>query len=103
MHTSLRVTGVLSGVESSVVVGFGFCGWDSAEAVHQPESVVDRVNSPYPSTSDPQYGAAIQALAKDLLGTGDDVLFGLIDRAALEHLTRLDPQTLQPLDRARLE
>jgi asparagine synthase (glutamine-hydrolysing) len=68
-----------------------------------PESVVNRVKSPYPSTSDPQYGAAIQAEAKDLLGTGDDVLFGLIDRAALEHLTRLDPTTLQPVERARVE
>ena len=40
MHTSLRVTGVLSGVESSVVLGLGFCGWTSAEAVHQPSLVV---------------------------------------------------------------
>ena len=68
-----------------------------------PESVVNRVKSPYPSTSDPQYGAAIQAQAKDLLGTGDDVFFGLIDRAALEQLTRMDPTTLQPLERARIE
>ena len=68
-----------------------------------PESVANRVKSPYPSTSDPQYGAAIQAEAKDLLGTGNDVLFGLIDRAALDHLTRLDPTTLQPVERARIE
>jgi asparagine synthase (glutamine-hydrolysing) len=68
-----------------------------------PESVAQRVKSPYPSTSDPQYVAAIQAEAKDLLGTGDDVLFGLIDRAVLEQLTRLDPNTLQPQERARIE
>ncbi|MBV8964934.1 MAG: asparagine synthase (glutamine-hydrolyzing), partial [Mycobacteriaceae bacterium] len=68
-----------------------------------PESVVNRVKSPYPSTSDPQYGAAIQAQAKDLLGTGDEVLFSLIDRTALEQLTRLDPAALQPPQRARLE
>ncbi len=68
-----------------------------------PESVVKRVKSPYPSTSDPQYDAALQAQAKDLLGTGDDVLFGLIDRAALEQLTLLDPQEMRPLDRERLE
>jgi asparagine synthase (glutamine-hydrolysing) len=68
-----------------------------------PESVVNRVKSPYPSTSDPQYGAAIQAHAKDLLGAGDDVLFGLIDRSALEHLTLVDPAMMQPLDRARIE
>ncbi len=68
-----------------------------------PESVVKRVKNPYPSTSDPQYDAAIQAQAKDLLGADDDVLFGLIDRAALEQLTRLDRQEMRPLDRARLE
>ena len=68
-----------------------------------PESVVNRVKSPYPSTSDPQYGAAIQAHAKDLLGTGDEVFFRLIDRTALEQLTQVDPHTLQPQERARLE
>ncbi len=56
-----------------------------------PESVVQRVKSPYPSTSDPQYGAAIQAQAKDLLGSGQDALFNLVDRTALEQLTRQDP------------
>jgi len=55
-----------------------------------------------PSTSDPQYGAAIQAQAKDLLGSGQDTLFGLIDRAALEQLTRQDPATFEPLDKARI-
>jgi hypothetical protein len=40
MHTSLRVTGVLSGLESSVVLGLGFRRWDAAQAVHQPGSVV---------------------------------------------------------------
>lgn len=68
-----------------------------------PESVVKRVKSPYPSTSDPQYDAAIQAQAKDLLGTDDNVLFGLIDRETLKQLTRLDSQEMRPLDRERLE
>ena len=40
MHTSLRVTGVLSGVESSVVLGLGFRGWAAPEAVHEPALVV---------------------------------------------------------------
>ena len=68
-----------------------------------PQSVVDRVKSPYPSTSDPQYGAAIQAHAKDLYGSGDDLLFTVIDPAKLEHLIGVDPLTLQPVDRTRLE
>ena len=33
MHTSLRVTGVLSGVESSVVLGLGFRRWDAAQTL----------------------------------------------------------------------
>ena len=68
-----------------------------------PQSVVQRVKSPYPSTSDPQYGAAIQAQAKDLLGSGQDTLFALVDRAALEQLTRRDPATFAPLDKARIQ
>ena len=68
-----------------------------------PRSVVERVKSPYPSTSDPQYGAAIQAQAKDLLGSGQDTLFGLVDRTALEQLTRQDPATFEPLDKARIQ
>ena len=39
MHTSLRVTGVLSGLESSVVLGLGFRGWDAAQAVHSLRSL----------------------------------------------------------------
>jgi asparagine synthase (glutamine-hydrolysing) len=68
-----------------------------------PESVVNRVKSPYPSMSDPQYGAAIQAHAKDLFGSGDDVLFSLIDTAALEHLIGLDPNNLATVERTRIE
>lgn len=68
-----------------------------------PASVVGRVKSPYPSTSDPKYGAAIQAHAKDLLGIGDDTLFGIVDRTVLEQLTRLDPAKLQRRDKLRME
>jgi hypothetical protein len=39
MHTSLRGTGVLSGVQSRVLFGLGFSGLTSAEAVHQPSFV----------------------------------------------------------------
>src|SRR5271166_2669684 len=40
MHTSLRVTGVLSGLESSVVLALGLRGWDATQAVHEPAVVV---------------------------------------------------------------
>jgi asparagine synthase (glutamine-hydrolysing) len=68
-----------------------------------PESVIKRAKTPYPSTRDPRYDAALQMQAKDLLAADDDTLFGLIDRAALEQIINLDPTTLQPLDRARVE
>ena len=68
-----------------------------------PESVVQRVKSPYPSTSDPQYGAEIQRQAKDLLSSDNDALFGLIDRAALEQLTGLDSLTLPAGARNKME
>jgi asparagine synthase (glutamine-hydrolysing) len=68
-----------------------------------PQSVVNRVKSPYPSTSDPQYGAAIQAHAKDLFGSGDDTFFSIVDSAALEALVGLDPHNLAPVERTRIE
>jgi len=68
-----------------------------------PESVLQRVKSRYPSTSDPQYGADIQAQALELLGGGNDSLFSVVDRHALEQLTRIDAESLPLLDRFRLE
>ena len=68
-----------------------------------PESVVQRVKSRYPSTSDPQYCADIQAQARELLGNGDDTLFSVVDRHALENLTRINAESMGLLDRFRLE
>jgi asparagine synthase (glutamine-hydrolysing) len=68
-----------------------------------PESVLQRVKSRYPSTADPQYGAEIQAQARELLAGTSDTLFSVVDRHALEHLTRIDPESLRLLDRFRLE
>ena len=68
-----------------------------------PESVVQRVKSRYPSTSDPQYGASIQAQARELLADGSHTLFSAVDPHALEQLTRIDAASLPTLDRFRLE
>jgi hypothetical protein len=68
-----------------------------------PESVVQRVKSRYPSTSDPLYGANVQAQARELLTNGSDTLFCVVDRHALEQLTRIDAESLGLLDRFRLE
>jgi asparagine synthase (glutamine-hydrolysing) len=68
-----------------------------------PDSVAQRVKSPYPSTQDPHYFGAIQQQAKELLGSADERLFNLIDRATLEQMTRLDPAALPPLARNGME
>ena len=68
-----------------------------------PESVVQRVKSRYPSTSDPQYGAVIQAQARELLASGSDTLFSIVDRHALDQLTRIDAESLLLADRFRIE
>jgi len=38
MHTSLRVIGVLSDLEVSVVLAFDFSGWTAPGAVHEPHT-----------------------------------------------------------------
>ena len=68
-----------------------------------PESVVQRVKSPYPSTSDPKYVAALQEQGNALLTTPNDALFGLVDRTVLDGLTSRAPESLDPRERAKLE
>ncbi|MBW8796090.1 MAG: asparagine synthase (glutamine-hydrolyzing) [Streptomyces sp.] len=45
-----------------------------------PQSVYDRVKSPYPSTQDPEYGRALQDQVKDLVARPDHRVFELVDR-----------------------
>ncbi|MFF0492658.1 asparagine synthase (glutamine-hydrolyzing) [Nocardia sp. NPDC004068] len=70
-----------------------------------PQSVVDRVKSPYPSTQDPGYAANLQQLGKELLADHDSELFGILDRnwlqqAVAEDPSRMEPQVRMGLDRA---
>jgi asparagine synthase (glutamine-hydrolysing) len=58
-----------------------------------PASVLARVKSPYPSTQDPRYGAAIRQQAKQLLADGDETLFALINRDWLANAVQLDADT----------
>ena len=68
-----------------------------------PDSVVQRVKSPYPSTQDPRYIDAIQQQAKELLGSAEEALFNLVDRDTLEQATRFDPAKLPQLARNGME
>jgi asparagine synthase (glutamine-hydrolysing) len=53
-----------------------------------PRSVIERVKSPYPSTQDPHYVAALQRQARAVLVYSDDGVLDLVDRAWLERATR---------------
>jgi asparagine synthase (glutamine-hydrolysing) len=68
-----------------------------------PQSVIERVKSPYPSTQDPHYATAIQRQGHALLTGGDHDVFSLVDRRWLESATRPDPAGIGPLDRRGLE
>lgn len=58
-----------------------------------PQSVLQRVKSPYPSTQDPYYASALQQQAKELL-TGDDPVFELVNRRWLDAVAQQDPATM---------
>jgi asparagine synthase (glutamine-hydrolysing) len=68
-----------------------------------PQSVAERVKSPYPSTQDAHYVADIQMQAKDVLGDADHAVFSMVDRGRLESATRRDPATIGDLERQGLE
>ncbi|MGW7242418.1 asparagine synthase (glutamine-hydrolyzing) [Streptomyces sp. NPDC054804] len=60
-----------------------------------PQSVYDRVKSPYPSTQDPEYGRALQDQVKDLLTRPDHRVFDLVDGEKVDraaHRTGLSNQ-----------
>jgi asparagine synthase (glutamine-hydrolysing) len=70
-----------------------------------PGSVAQRVKSPYPSTQDPGYGAALQQQAKEVLSEHDNPVFNLVDRNWLHNAVEVDAATMpgavrQGLDRA---
>jgi asparagine synthase (glutamine-hydrolysing) len=68
-----------------------------------PESVPQRVKSPYPSTQDPQYAVDIQQQAKDLLADRDSAVFELIDHDWVSDATQEDPATMTNQTRHGLE
>jgi asparagine synthase (glutamine-hydrolysing) len=68
-----------------------------------PESVAQRVKSPYPSTQDPQYVGAIQEQAQDLLAHRDHEVFSLVNPNRLGDAVRQDPAAISPTARHGLE
>jgi asparagine synthase (glutamine-hydrolysing) len=68
-----------------------------------PQSVVDRVKSPYPSTQDPGYAAELQRQTKDILAERGNPLFDLVDRAWLTEIVEHDPATITTMARYGLD
>ncbi|MFD5784106.1 asparagine synthase (glutamine-hydrolyzing) [Streptomyces sp. NPDC126933] len=67
-----------------------------------PESVRGRLKSPYPSTQDPGYGAALQQQAKEVLADDGHAVFTMIDRTWLTDAVARDV-TMPSGDRRGLE
>ncbi|PXY27092.1 asparagine synthase (glutamine-hydrolyzing) [Prauserella muralis] len=68
-----------------------------------PRSVVERVKSPYPSTQDPHYAAALQQQAKDVLAEPDSPVFTLVDRTWLERAVEQDAAAMPDDVRHRVD
>ncbi|WP_372670568.1 asparagine synthase (glutamine-hydrolyzing) [Amycolatopsis kentuckyensis] len=68
-----------------------------------PESVAQRVKSPYPSTQDPGYAAALQQQVKEVLAEPKHDVFGLVDRTWAHRASEVDPATMDPAMRIGLD
>ncbi|WP_040803976.1 asparagine synthase (glutamine-hydrolyzing) [Nocardia concava] len=68
-----------------------------------PQSVTERVKSPYPSTQDPGYAANLQQLVKERLAENDSPLFDLLDREWLLRAVEQDPARMAPQIRIGLD
>ncbi|MEV6901892.1 asparagine synthase (glutamine-hydrolyzing) [Amycolatopsis sp. NPDC051372] len=68
-----------------------------------PDSVRDRVKSPYPSTQDPGYAAALQQQVKEVLTERDNPVFQLVNREWLTKVSEVDPATMESSQRTGLD
>jgi len=68
-----------------------------------PDSVRDRVKSPYPSTQDPGYAAALQQQVKEVLAEPDSRVFELVDREWAQRVSQVDPATMAMTERGGLD
>jgi len=68
-----------------------------------PQSVVDRVKSPYPSTQDPKYGMNLRRYAREYLSTPHHQVFDIISRDWLAAEVESDAPALNQNGRRGLE
>ncbi len=74
-----------------------------ATAHVMPQSVVERVKSPYPSPQNPDYAANLQRQVKEVVGEPDAQVFALVDRAWAQDVVSQDPARMSVAVRAGLE
>jgi asparagine synthase (glutamine-hydrolysing) len=68
-----------------------------------PNSVVDRVKSPYPSTQDPGYARKLQRMGEELLAEPDNPMFRIINRRWFDDTVRVDAAELPDYEREKLD
>ncbi|WP_067535721.1 asparagine synthase (glutamine-hydrolyzing) [Nocardia crassostreae] len=68
-----------------------------------PDSVAQRLKSPYPSTQDPGYAVALQSQAKEVLVESDSPVFQLVSRDWLHEAVQADAATLSGQTRHGLD
>jgi asparagine synthase (glutamine-hydrolysing) len=68
-----------------------------------PQSVIERVKSPYPSTQDPKYPTMLQQQVKELLTDADNPIFEVVNREFLNTAVQSDPAAFNPMSRHALE
>lgn len=68
-----------------------------------PQSVVDRVKSPYPSTQDPRYAVNLQRNAREYLGTPTHPVFDIVSHDWLAGAVDIDTPQITQSSRRGLE
>ncbi|MCO5972294.1 asparagine synthase (glutamine-hydrolyzing) [Actinoallomurus soli] len=68
-----------------------------------PQSVVERVKSPYPSTQDPKYAVKLQENARAYLSTPDHAVFDIVSRDWLARAVEVDTPQITQASRHGLE
>jgi asparagine synthase (glutamine-hydrolysing) len=68
-----------------------------------PQSVVERVKSPYPSTQDPKYAVKLQENAREYLSTPDHAVFDIVSRDWLARAVEVDTPQITQASRHGLE
>ncbi|MFR9729024.1 asparagine synthase (glutamine-hydrolyzing) [Saccharopolyspora sp. MS10] len=68
-----------------------------------PDSVLERVKSPYPSTQDPAYAGKLQALGREILSDQDHPMFQVIYRKWFDATVNTPPEALPGYEREKLD